>query len=146
MNDSLRDDSCPLCVSEGGAVLWRNDVARVVLVDDPDYPGFVRIILNRHHAEWSDLTDAEREQTSRLLLDVERLQRDILQPDKINLASLGNVVPHVHWHLIPRYRNDAHFPQPIWAARQREVASAILEARRAAVPALAAAVRAWPAR
>ncbi len=39
----------------------------------------------------------------------------------LNLASFGNVVPHLHWHLIPRYLDDRHFPQPVWGPRQREV-------------------------
>ena len=55
---------------------------------------------------------------------VERAIRRILQPVKVNLASLGNQVPHVHWHVIPRYSNDAHFPLPIWAPRQRTVSEA----------------------
>jgi len=47
---------------------------------------------------------------------VEETQQAILTPDKINLASLGNMVPHLHWHVIPRWRGDRHFPDPIWAA------------------------------
>jgi diadenosine tetraphosphate (Ap4A) HIT family hydrolase len=42
-----------------------------------------------------------------------------MNPDKINLASLGNVVPHLHWHVIPRFADDAHFPSPVWAQAQR---------------------------
>ena len=62
---------------------------------------------------------------------VERAIRRILQPVKVNLASLGNQVPHVHWHVIPRFSNDAHFPLPIWAPRQRTVSEAMLSSRRA---------------
>ena len=36
--------------------------------------------------------------------------RDACEPDKMNLASLGNMTPHVHWHVIPRFRDDRHFP------------------------------------
>ena len=43
-----------------------------------------------------------------------------LQPAKINLAALGNVVPHLHWHVIARFEADSRFPHPIWAAPQRE--------------------------
>ena len=50
--------------------------------------------------------------------------REVLRPDKINLASLGNVVPHLHWHVIPRFADDRHFPAPVWATPQREVATA----------------------
>jgi diadenosine tetraphosphate (Ap4A) HIT family hydrolase len=48
------------------------------------------------------------------LLIIERYIRKILNPDKINLACLGNMVPHLHWHIIARYKNDRHFPNPIW--------------------------------
>ena len=47
---------------------------------------------------------------------MEEAQQSVLAPDKINLASLGNMVPHLHWHVIPRWRGDRHFPDPIWAA------------------------------
>jgi diadenosine tetraphosphate (Ap4A) HIT family hydrolase len=52
---------------------------------------------------------------------VESVLREQLDPHKINLASLGNVVPHLHWHVIPRYTDDPHFPQPIWSNAQREI-------------------------
>jgi diadenosine tetraphosphate (Ap4A) HIT family hydrolase len=47
--------------------------------------------------------------------------RDALAPTKINLAALGNMVPHLHWHVIARFDWDSHFPQPIWGTRQRDV-------------------------
>ncbi|MEI4902545.1 HIT domain-containing protein, partial [Klebsiella pneumoniae] len=46
--------------------------------------------------------------------------RSLYSPDKVNLASLGNVVPHLHWHVIARFRDDAHFPDPIWSVPRRE--------------------------
>ena len=45
--------------------------------------------------------------------------RDLIRPDKINLASLGNTTPHLHWHVIPRFRDDRHFPRPVWAEPSR---------------------------
>jgi diadenosine tetraphosphate (Ap4A) HIT family hydrolase len=51
-----------------------------------------------------------------------------LDPVKMNLASLGNLVPHVHWHVVPRYADDTHFPQPIWAAPQRAAPARALPA------------------
>jgi diadenosine tetraphosphate (Ap4A) HIT family hydrolase len=56
------------------------------------------------------------------VLSAESALREAAQPHKVNLASLGNVVPHLHWHVIPRWRDDRHFPDPIWAAPRREAA------------------------
>jgi diadenosine tetraphosphate (Ap4A) HIT family hydrolase len=50
---------------------------------------------------------------------VETAVREVAKPDKINLASLGNVVPHVHWHVIPRWQDDVNFPDAIWAVPRR---------------------------
>jgi diadenosine tetraphosphate (Ap4A) HIT family hydrolase len=99
------------------------------------------VIWNRHVAEFSDLGDGERDRVMRVVYAVERAIRRILQPVKVNLASLGNQVPHVHWHVIPRFSNDAHFPLPIWAPRQRTVSEAMLSQRRAQATLLREAVR-----
>jgi diadenosine tetraphosphate (Ap4A) HIT family hydrolase len=93
---------------------------RVVSAGDSDYPGFLRAIWHEHVREMTDLTPANREHCLRVVFAVEQVLRDTLRPDKINVASLGNQVPHVHWHVIPRFADDAHFPDPVWAARRRE--------------------------
>ena len=124
--------ACPLCAGDGGTLLVRREAWRVVLADDVDYPAFTRVIWNAHVAEMSDLPAAQREELMRVVLAVEAVQRELLSPDKINLASFGNVVPHLHWHVIPRWRDDRHFPEPVWgaAAPGREAA---VQARRDAV-------------
>jgi diadenosine tetraphosphate (Ap4A) HIT family hydrolase len=50
---------------------------------------------------------------------VETAVRLHLQPTKVNLASLGNVVPHLHWHVVARFDWDSHFPAPLWAPPAR---------------------------
>lgn len=112
---------CPLCESAGGRELWRDALCRVVAVDDPALPGFLRVILNAHATEMTDLTPADQAKAVRVVFATETLVRRYLQPDKVNLASLGNVVPHVHWHVIPRWRDDRWFPDPIWAPARRAV-------------------------
>jgi diadenosine tetraphosphate (Ap4A) HIT family hydrolase len=111
---------CPLCNAPGGAVLWQDDVCRVILADEPDYPGFLRVILNAHVKEMTDLPGVEQQALIRVVLAAEAALREMMAPDKINLASLGNVVSHLHWHVIPRFMNDPHFPNPVWGARQRD--------------------------
>jgi diadenosine tetraphosphate (Ap4A) HIT family hydrolase len=130
---------CVLCREDGGEVLWRDDALRVVAAGEAeatDYPGFCRIIWNAHVPEFSDLDAASRERVMGVVYTVEKVLRATLSPDKINLATLGNQVPHLHWHIIPRYADDAHFPAPIWAPRQREVDAAVLAARRTRAGAL----------
>jgi len=131
--------ACALCVPQK-APLWRNEQLTVILVDDASYPGFCRVIWNAHAREMSDLTAQERVAILDAVNQVELAQRDVLHADKINLASLGNVVPHLHWHVIPRFADDAHFPNPVWAQAVRTPDPATLAARRALLPQLSAAI------
>ena len=118
---------CPLCVADGGEVVLRTARWRIVLPDEPGYPGFTRVIWNAHVAEMTDLPASHRAALMETVFAVEALQRELLAPDKVNLASLGNMVPHLHWHVIPRWRDDPHFPAAVWAAAAagRESAAAV---------------------
>ena len=111
--------ACDLCDGNDEDIMWRDDFCRVVLVSDVVYPGFCRVILHRHVKEMTDLSVAERNRLMTVVFAVERVVREVVQPQKINLASLGNVVPHVHWHVIPRFTDDQTFPNPIWGAAKR---------------------------
>ena len=111
---------CELCEQAGGEVLWQDQACRVVWVDEPDYPGFCRVILKAHIKEMTDLPLDARSHLMHVVFAVELAIRETLSPDKINLASLGNAVPHLHWHIIPRFINDKHFPSPIWVTPRHE--------------------------
>lgn len=132
--------ACELCEESGGEVLFRNEQLRIVLVGDAQYPGFCRVIWNAHVSEMTDLKPEERSVLMKTVCQVESALREVMQAEKINLASLGNMVPHLHWHLIPRFSDDAHFPSPVWAAVQRQTADDILAQRRALLPALRTAI------
>ncbi len=110
---------CELCDTPGGEPIWQDDRCRVVQVNEPGYPGFCRVIWNAHVKEMTDLGEADRAHFMAVIFALEATLRELMQPDKINLASLGNVVPHLHWHVIPRFGDDPHFPAPIWAAPKR---------------------------
>lgn len=111
---------CVFCRSDGGEVIWRNDLCRVVIPVEPDYPGFLRVVVNAHIKEMTDLAASDRVEVMRVVFAAEAALRQMLRPDKINLATLGNRVPHVHWHVIPRFTDDPHFPNPIWSGKRRE--------------------------
>ncbi len=112
--------ACELCEQDGGEVIYRNALLRVVIVEDADYPGFCRVILNTHTKEMSDLPVAQRSELMAAVFAVEDAVREVMRPDKINLASLGNLTPHLHWHIIPRFKSDRHFPRPVWAEPMRQ--------------------------
>lgn len=132
--------SCELCTAPGGEVIYQHEKYRVVLVDDAGYPGFCRIIWNDHVKEMTDLPSSDRTFFMHMVWRIEEAVRRVMQPHKINLASLGNVVPHLHWHIIPRFEDDAHFPNPIWGEAKREPEAAVLAQRAGLVPALRAAI------
>ncbi len=138
----MNESDCELCTVPGGRTVFSDAWLRVVAVGEAEYPGFMRVIWNRHVRELTDLDAAERDRLMRAVFTVEDQMRRLLRPHKMNVASLGNVTPHLHWHLIPRYEDDPHFPGPIWAARQRAPVQARLNERRALLPELEQAVAA----
>ena len=110
--------ACELCATLGGEILWQDGLCRVVRVGGEEgraFPGFCRVVWNAHVAEMTDLTATDQRHLMNVVFVTEAALRSLLRPDKINLASFGNVVPHLHWHVIPRWRDDSHFPAPIWA-------------------------------
>lgn len=119
---TLMAAGCQLCRQAGGVLLWEDADWRVVRVDDnPAHPAFYRVIAQRHVVELSDLRRAQRDRCMALVCAVERALGEQLRPTKINLAALGNVVAHLHWHVVARFDWDSHFPQSIWGAEQRDV-------------------------
>ena len=83
-----------------------------------------------------------------LLEAAEEVMRAKLSPDKMNLAQFGNMVPHLHWHLVARWRDDGWYPECPWGPKQREADAAKTaqrrEAARAMLSELAAALSAVP--
>jgi len=116
----IGSQACELCEKAGGVVLWQSDFCRVIRVDDPYYPGFCRVIWRDHVREMTDLEADQQILLMSIVFAVESVVRRLYRPDKINLASFGNMVPHVHWHVIPRWHDDRHFPEPVWGSVQRE--------------------------
>jgi diadenosine tetraphosphate (Ap4A) HIT family hydrolase len=133
-------DLCNLLAAPGAALVWGDHQLSVVAVDEAEYPGFTRVVWNGHVKEMTDLPAADRVRIMDVVWAVESAQREVMAPEKVNLASFGNMTPHVHWHVIPRYRDDAHFPNPTWAVAQRASSAEVLAGRRALLPALHAAI------
>lgn len=134
----MTQPACPLCAAVGGALVFQGEKFRVIRAEEAGFPAFYRVIWTAHVTEFSDLSVADRSLCMAAVNVVELALRAHLQPTKINLAALGNVVPHLHWHVIARFDWDSHYPSPVWCPAQRPVdpaALAVVQARLAAVDA-----------
>ena len=116
---SLNSDNCALCSSQKYPIIWANNLLRIVLINDQNYRGYCRVDLITHVKEMVDLDEETRNEFMGVIFQMEKYIKEYLQPDKINLASLGNITPHLHWHIIPRYLSDNHFPDSIWSEKKR---------------------------
>jgi diadenosine tetraphosphate (Ap4A) HIT family hydrolase len=128
--------NCPLCSADGGELIWKNDELRVILANEPEYPGFCRVIWQAHVSEMTDLAIADRSKMMQTVMKVEQAIIDVMQPHKVNLAALGNMVSHLHWHVIPRYQQDITFPGSVWSAPLRASDANHLAKQLAKVPEL----------
>lgn len=121
--------NCPLCDRSRWHVLWEDDSLFVIDAAEKDWPGFIRVVAKSHTKEMSDFTQKERHHLYDVVNEVEKAVRDVMAPDKVNLAQLGNMVPHVHWHVIARFKDDAAFPDAVWAPKKRETAPGVFAER-----------------
>lgn len=126
MNDH---QPCALCVASPHDILWQDDFCRIVLLNDADYPAYCRVELLAHVKEMTDLAPAQRARMMKVVFAVETALREIFNPDKINLASLGNKTPHLHWHVIPRFEKDKHFPNSHWGETMRDGQVTLLDGK-----------------
>ncbi len=130
--------ACPLCAEDGGALVWRGERLRVIRAQEAGFPAFYRVVWNAHVTEFSDLAATDRVHCMEAVALVEQALRQHLAPTKVNIAALGNMVPHLHWHVIARFDWDSHFPSPVWAAAQRPSPAAQEAGVRTLLPALEA--------
>jgi len=131
---------CPLCEGPGGRVVFEGAKLRVIHAEEAGFPAFYRVVWRAHAAEFSDLEASDRVLCMEAVTVVEQCLRVHLKPAKINLAALGNMVPHLHWHVIARFADDSHFPGSVWAPVQREANAAQQAQVAARLPAIEAAM------
>ena len=134
--------TCALCDADGGVRVWRGEKLRVIRAEEAGFPAFYRVVWNAHVAEFSDLSPAARGDCMEAVACVEQALREHLAPTKINIAALGNMVPHLHWHVIARFDWDSHFPAPVWAPAQRPAPAERLAAVQSRLVGAEAAMRA----
>lgn len=90
-------------------------VSTLYLDRNQTYRGHCQLVFDGRHVEGLEQLHAAEHDA--LMLDLRRAARAItavVAPDRMNYCSLGNVVPHLHWHLVPRYRGDPRWGSPIY--------------------------------
>ena len=98
-------------------VIWIADLrsSTLFLFRDQRFKGYCILSFNlRDATSLESLSDAEYSSFFADLRDSSRAIREALSPDHMNYELLGNTNPHLHWHIIPRYRTDPRWGQPIW--------------------------------
>lgn len=114
--------NCMYCTPGLEVILWQSPQCRVILEDNANFTGWCKVAWNQHVSEFSHLSSVEVDMLMNVVKNVELALIHILHPKKINIASLGTAMaqPHLHWHVIPRYEDDSHYPEPIWSNAQRK--------------------------
>ena len=99
-------------------MIYQNDLIRVEI--EPSEVPWVKIFTQRAVKEFSQCSSEEKAEIFRAIDVVEKSMLDYFNADKINIASFGNMLPHVHWHVMARFEVDSYFPEPMWGTKQRE--------------------------
>lgn len=105
---------CARVAGEGPLFVADLPATRVYFNEDQFFPGWVFVVLKRHAVELYELDASER---AAQIEDVNRVARalaHVYRPVKMNYELLGNQVPHIHWHLVPRLEGDPEPQGPVW--------------------------------
>ena len=99
-------------------MIFENDLVFVEI--EPSEIPWVKVFTQRKIKEFSECTLDEKTEIFRIIDITEKQMLKYFKADKINIASFGNLLPHVHWHVMARFENDSYFPEPMWGQKQRE--------------------------
>ncbi|RUM67521.1 MAG: HIT family protein [Sulfurospirillum sp.] len=98
--------------------IYENDSV-FIEIEESEIP-WLKIFTQKPYKEFSEVPQETKREIWRLLDIVEKEMLSFYHPDKINIASFGNYVPHVHFHVMARFHDDSFFPEPMWGQKQRE--------------------------
>ena len=96
-----------------------SDNVILIEVHESEIP-WLKVFTKRKIKEFSEANGEERMVIWQALDVIERAMLERFKPEKINIAQFGNYLPHLHWHIMARFKEDSFFPEPMWGQRQRE--------------------------
>ena len=99
-------------------LIYENDLIKIE-IEKSEIP-WLKVFTQKSYKEFSETPSDVKLEIFRVLDIIEKEMLSFFKPKKINIASFGNYVPHVHWHIMARFEEDAYFPEPMWGKKQRE--------------------------
>ncbi len=105
LHPQLAADSYPIAA-------W--PLCEVRLIKDANYPWLILVPQKAGLRDFDELSPAEMSVAGSEISAASRALRTLYQPDKLNVAALGNQVPQLHIHVIARFQSDAAWPKPVW--------------------------------
>ncbi len=99
-------------------MIYKNEFINIQ-IEESEIP-WLKIFTNKPYREFTDLDEKSKKEVLRVWEIIEKEMRGFYKPDKINVASFGNYLPHFHLHIMARFKNDSYFPEPMWGKKQRE--------------------------
>ncbi|BAF72060.1 HIT family protein [Sulfurovum sp. NBC37-1] len=100
------------------SVIYENKNIRIE-TEESEIP-WLKIFTQHPYKEMSEVPSEIKFEIYDFLDIIEKAMIDYYSPEKINIASFGNYLPHVHWHIMARFKEDSYFPEPMWGDKQRE--------------------------
>ena len=100
------------------SIIFKNELIKIE-IENSEIP-WLKIFTNESIKEFSQCNDETKKEIWKYLDIIEKEMINYFNPDKINIASFGNYVPHVHFHIMARFKNDSFFPEPMWGKKQRD--------------------------
>jgi len=100
------------------SIIYENENIKIE-VEKSEIP-WLKIFTKTPYKEMSEVPSELKFEIYYLLDIIEKEMIAYYNPTKINIASFGNYMPHVHWHIMARFTEDSHYPEPMWGTKQRE--------------------------
>ncbi|MDU0457686.1 MAG: HIT family protein [Geobacteraceae bacterium] len=116
--------NCPMCqrwIDDADLRIVEMTHSYVVLNRDQHFPGYTLLFTKEHVTELFHLDRTVRAGLTEEVSRVAEALYGAFSPAKINYELLGNMVPHIHWHIVPRFVSEPLWPRPIWAEPHDEL-------------------------
>ncbi len=95
-------------------------LCRLLLMNNKNYPWFILVPRRNNVTEIYQLSEKDRHQLDYEINEISKKLSKYFNVDKMNIASLGNIVSQLHIHVIVRYKNDLSWSEPVWGKSNSE--------------------------